>query len=86
MLWSRFRQPDGGWGIDYDPTDYLPAEDQEKILAELRILGCEILHCPGLVGQYWGPDPDLVARIDAGEWPPRPGKPEPPAATALPEN
>lgn len=73
VLWSRFRQPDGGWGIDYDPTDYLAAEDKEEILAELRVLGCEILHCPDLVSQYWGPAPDLAARIDADQWPPRPG-------------
>jgi hypothetical protein len=78
VLWSRFKQPDGGWGIDYDPTDYLAAEDKEQILTELRVLGCEILHCPGLTSQYWGPDPDLVARIDAGEWPPRSGEPESP--------
>jgi hypothetical protein len=72
VLWSRFGRPDGGWGIDYDPTDYLAAEDAEQILAELRVLGCEILHCPGLVTLYYNPDPELVARIDAGEWPPRP--------------
>ncbi len=83
VLWSRFRQPDSGWGIDYDPTDYLAAADQEQILAELRVLGCEILHCPGLARLYRDPDPDLVARIDAGEWPPRSAQPEPPAATAL---
>jgi len=71
-LWSRFRQLDGGWGIDYDPSDFLPAKDQEQILAELRVLGCEILPCPGLVRMYQDPAPDLAARIDAGEWPPRP--------------
>jgi hypothetical protein len=78
ILWSRFRQVDGGWGIDYDPTDYLAVEDEEQILAELRVLGCEILHCPELVRLYNDPDPDLVARIDAGEWPSRYGKPKPP--------
>jgi hypothetical protein len=77
-LWSRFRQPDGGWGIDYDPVDYLAPADEQQIIAGLRALGCEIVRCPGLGRQYWGPDPDLVARIDAGEWPPRPGEPDPP--------
>ncbi|GIH68004.1 hypothetical protein [Sphaerimonospora thailandensis] len=77
VLWSRFKRVDGAWGIDYDPTDYLPAEDRERILAELRVLGCEIRECPGLVRLYWDPDPDLVARIDAGEWPPRPEAPKP---------
>ena len=62
----------------HDPTDYLAAEDAEQILAELRVLGCEILRCPGLVRVYYDPDPDLVARIDAGEWPPRSRDPEPP--------
>jgi hypothetical protein len=77
-LWSRFRQPDGGWGIDYDPVDYLAPADEQQIIAGLRDLGCEIVRCPGLGRQYWGAAPDLVARIDAGEWPPRPGEPDPP--------
>lgn len=69
-LWNRFKQPDSGWGIDYDPVDYLAPADEEQILAGLRALGCKIVRCPGLAGLYWGPAPDLVARIDAGEWPP----------------
>jgi hypothetical protein len=77
-LWSRFRQPGGGWGIDYEPVDYLAPADEQQIIAGLRALGCEIVRCRGLDRQYWGPAPDLVARIDAGEWPPRPGQPEPP--------
>ena len=71
-LWNRFRRGDGGWGIDYDPVEMLYCGDEEQILAELRKLGCEIIRCPGLSEQYWNPDPDLVARIDAGEWPPKP--------------
>jgi hypothetical protein len=72
-LWNRFRQGDGGWGIDYDPVEMLYCGDEDQILTELRKLGCEIIRCPGLSEQYWNPDPDLVARIDAGEWPPEPG-------------
>jgi hypothetical protein len=69
-LWERFSEGDGGWGIDYDPVDYLPAAKQDAILARLQALGCEILLCPGLDQQYWNPDRDLAARIDASEWPP----------------
>jgi len=70
-LWERFREGDGGWGIDYDPVDRLPAADQDRILPTLQALGCEILPCPGLDQQYRNPDRDLAARIDAGEWPPK---------------
>jgi hypothetical protein len=70
-LWKRFGEMDGGWGIDYDPVDYLPTTEQDQILARLQALGCEILPCPGLDHQYWNPDPDLTARINAGEWPPK---------------
>jgi hypothetical protein len=70
QLWERFSEGDGGWGIDYDPVDHLPAAKQDAILTRLRTLGCEILLCPGLDQQYWNPDSDLAARIDAGEWPP----------------
>jgi hypothetical protein len=75
-LWERFGKGDGGWGIDYDPVDQLPAADQDQILARLQALGCEILPCPELDQQYWNPDRDLAARIDAGKWPPRSGEPE----------
>jgi len=68
-LWERFSQGDGGWGIDYDPVDGLPAADQDQILARLQALGCEILPCPELDHQYGSPDRNLTARIDAGEWP-----------------
>jgi hypothetical protein len=70
-LWERFSEGDGGWGIDYDPVDRLPTADQDQILARLQALGCEILPCPELDQQYWNPDRDLAARIDAGEWPPK---------------
>jgi hypothetical protein len=70
-LWKLFSESDSGWGIDYDPVDYLPAAKQDAILARLQALGCEILLCPGLDQQYWGPDSELAARIDTGEWPPR---------------
>ena len=73
-LWSQFRVRDGGWGIDYDPTDYVAVEDEGQVVAGLRALGYEILRCPGLENQYWGPDDDLVARIDSGQWPQRPTK------------
>jgi hypothetical protein len=70
-LWERFSEGDGGWGIDYDPVDYLPAAHQDQILARLQALGGGILPCPGLAHQYRDPDGDLVARIDVGEWPPK---------------
>jgi hypothetical protein len=70
-LWERFSEGDGGWGIDYDPVDSLPAAKQDAILARLQAVGCEILPCPGLDQQYWNPDGDIAAQIDAGEWPPR---------------
>ena len=70
-LWERFSEGDGGWGIDYDPVDRLPAADQDQILARLQVLGCEIVPCPELDQQYCNPDHNLAARIDAGEWPPR---------------
>ena len=70
-LWERFSEGDGGWGIDYDPVDNLPAAEQDQIIARLQALGCEILPCPELDQQYWNPDRDLVARIDVGEWPPK---------------
>jgi hypothetical protein len=47
-LWERFGEGDGGWGIDYDPVDYLPTADQDQILAGLQALGCEILPRSGL--------------------------------------
>lgn len=70
-LWERFSEGDDGWGIDYNPVDNLPAAEQDQILARLQALGCEILPCPELDQQYWNPDRNLVARIDAGEWPPK---------------
>jgi hypothetical protein len=75
-LWSQFRVADGGWGIDYDPVDGVTIDDEEQVLAGLRALGYETLRCPGLENQYWGPDDDLVARIDSGQWPPRPAQGE----------
>jgi hypothetical protein len=70
-VWERFKRLDDGWGIDYDPSDYLPAEEREQVLAALRALGCEVHECPGLTGMYNRPSDDLVSRIDAGKWPPQ---------------
>jgi len=72
-LWERFSEGGGEAELaeDYDPVNRLPIADQDKILARLQALGCEILPCPELDQQYWNPDGDLAARIDADEWPPR---------------
>jgi len=65
-LLAQLGSEDAGYGIDYEPAPFVPVDGRDGLVAGLRERGFQVRHVAGLGKLYLDPDPELVARIDAG--------------------